>query len=155
MSLFDVTRYELPNANDVDLDETKYNIGVFLSAYFAARQRVGQPREPKLTASFSVIPPSTVKQSFEAESILISNEEAQEEFIHLHQLFIRGVAAVQHPFKPDIDKRRKNIFFKRFVNGMTIYECSMSLHISENLVKSESNVIIIQFASALELVAYK
>lgn len=155
MVLFDVTRYELPNANDVDFDETKHNIGVFLSTYLAARQRVGQPREPKMTASFSIVPPSTVKQSFEAESILISNEEAQEKFINLHQLFVRGVAAVQHPFKPDIDKRRKNIFFKRFVNGMTIYECAIALHISESLVKSESNVVIIQFASALELVAYK
>ncbi|HBI3722388.1 TPA: ArpU family transcriptional regulator, partial [Enterococcus faecalis] len=53
MVLFDVKKYETPDAKDVDMEQTKHNVSVFLSAYLAARCRVGQPREPKVTASFS------------------------------------------------------------------------------------------------------
>lgn len=52
MVLFDVKKYETPDAKDVDMEQTKHNVSVFLSAYLAARCRVGQPREPKVTVSF-------------------------------------------------------------------------------------------------------
>lgn len=80
MVLFDVKKYETPDAKDVDMEQTKHNVSVFLSAYLAARCRVGQPREPKVTASFSLVPPSTANNTFEAEQMLIQKEEAQEEF---------------------------------------------------------------------------
>ncbi|HBL1601993.1 TPA: ArpU family transcriptional regulator, partial [Enterococcus faecium] len=47
MVLFDVKKYETPSAKDVDMERTKHNVAVFLSAYLSARCRVGQPREPK------------------------------------------------------------------------------------------------------------
>lgn len=43
MVLFDVKKYETPEAKDVDMDRTKHNVGVFLSAYLSARCRIGQP----------------------------------------------------------------------------------------------------------------
>lgn len=155
MVLFDVSRYETPNPKDVDLEATKYNVSIFLSAYLPARSRVGQPREPKVTASFSLIPPTTVDCGFEAEQMLIQNEEAWEEFNYLDGLFTKGFTAIQHPFKPDITIRRKKIFIDRYIRGMTIYLTAQKNHISEDLVKQESSVIIVQFASALELVAFK
>ena len=53
MVLFDVKKYETPSAKDVDMDLTKHNVGVFLSAYLSARCRVGQPREPKVLCKSS------------------------------------------------------------------------------------------------------
>ena len=93
MSLFDIKKYSLPTQDEVDMVETRKNIGVFMSAYMSARGRVGQPREPKVTASYSLVPPSTANHTFEAESILIDQEEAQEEFIYLHSLFQIGRAS--------------------------------------------------------------
>lgn len=84
MVLFDVKKYETPEAKDVDMDRTKHNVGVFLSAYLSARCSIGQPREPKVTASYSLVPPSTANNTFEAERMMIEREEAQEEFEYLH-----------------------------------------------------------------------
>ncbi|HBL1599124.1 TPA: ArpU family transcriptional regulator, partial [Enterococcus faecium] len=75
MVLFDVKKYETPSAKDVDMERTKHNVAVFLSAYLSARCRVGQPREPKVTASYSLVPPSTADHIFEAERMLIDKEE--------------------------------------------------------------------------------
>ncbi|MFS0941925.1 ArpU family transcriptional regulator [Enterococcus thailandicus] len=155
MVLFDVSKYETPSAKDVDMERTKHNVSVFLSAYLSARCRIGQPREPKVTASFSLVPPSTANSTFEAEQILIDKEEAQEEFIYLHKLFIRGYSAIQHPHKPDVTERRKRIFYDRYINGNPIYLTAQRNIMSEESVKQESNMIIVQFASALELVAFK
>lgn len=155
MVLFDVKKYETPEAKDVDMERTKHNVAVFLSAYLSARCRVGQPREPKVTASYSLVPPSTANNTFEAERMMIEKEEAQEDFEYLHKLFIRGYSAIQHPHKPDITERRKKIFYDRYINGMSIYVTAQRNNTSEESVKAESNKIIIQFASSLELVAFK
>ncbi|HAZ0690386.1 TPA: ArpU family transcriptional regulator [Enterococcus faecium] len=155
MVLFDVKKYETPEAKDVDMDRTKHNVGVFLSAYLSARCRIGQPREPKVTASYSLVPPSTANNTFEAERMLIEREEAQEEFEYLHKLFVRGYSAIQHPHKPDVTERRKKIFYDRYINGLPIYVTAQRNNTSEESVKVESNRIIIQFASSLELVAFK
>ncbi len=155
MALFDVSKYEIPDPKNVDMDKTKHNVAVFLSAYQSARSRVGQPREPKVTSSFSLVPPSTRNANQgEAEQILIQNEEAQEEFTYLSDLFTKGFAAIQHPFKPDISQRRKGVFYDRYIKGMAIYLVAEKNHISEETVKQESITAIVQFASALELVIF-
>lgn len=151
MVLFDVSKYEVPSPKDVNLSATKHNVFVFLSAYLSSRSRVGQPREPKVTQSFSLIPPATNHNTFEAEQLLIESEEAKKEFIYLHKLFVKGYAAIQHPFKPEITERRKKIFYDRYIRGYSIYVTAQRNHISEDSVKLESNVVIVQFASALEL----
>lgn len=156
MVLFDVSKYEVPDPKSVDIEKTKYNVGVFLSAYLPARSRVGQPREPKVTSSFSLIPPSTANTNQgEAEEILIQNEEAKEEFDYLHNLFEKGFSVIQHPFKPEITTRRKRIFYDRYILGNSIYVTAQRLHISEDLVSQESTKSIIQFASALELLKFR
>ncbi|MGX7149045.1 ArpU family transcriptional regulator [Enterococcus ureasiticus] len=137
------------------MDRTRHNMGVFLSAYLSARCRVGQPREPKVTASFSLIPTSTVDSGHEAEQILIQQEEAREEFDYLHKLFIRGYATIQHPFKPDITERRKKIFYDRFISGYSVYVAAQRSNISEDLVSQELSKAMIQFTSALELVIFR
>lgn len=155
MVLFDVNKYTTPDLDKVDLVKTKENVGVFLSAYMAARERYGQPREPKVTASYSLVPPSTSDDTFEVERLLIEKEEAEQLFIELHSLFIRGYSAIQHPFKADITSRRKKIFMDRYVRGYPIFTVAERNHISEYIVSIESNRSIVQFASALELAEMK
>lgn len=155
MVLFDVSKYEVPDPQNVDIEKTKYNVGVFMSAYLAARCRVGQPREPKVTASFSLIPPSTVDSGAEAEQILIEKDEAAAEFEYLHDLFKKGYATIQHPFKPDISERRKKIFYDRYVSGLSVYVTAQRNIISEDTVSQEATKSIIQFASALELLIFR
>ena len=152
---FNTAMYEQMNVKKVDLVETRRRLGVFLSAYLSARTRVGQPREPKITSSFSLVPPSFSNQnSAQAEDILIQNEDAKEEFYYLNDLFERGFSTVQHPFKPEISNRRKQVFYDRYILGKSIYVVAQSNHISEETVKQDSIAALVQFSSALELVVF-
>ena len=156
MALFDVKKYETPSPENVDMERTKYNVGVFLSAYLSARTRVGQPREPKITSSFSLVPPSFSNQtSAQAEDILIQNEDAKEEFYYLNDLFERGFSTVQHPFKPEISNRRKQVFYDRYILGKSIYVVAQSNHISEETVKQDSIAALVQFCEALGILVLK
>lgn len=156
MPLFDVSKYEVPDPKNVDIDKTKYNVGVFMSAYLSARSRAEQPREPKITSSYSLVPPSFSGENYaEAEELLIQKEEALNEFKELHDLFVRGFSAIQHPFKPEIAERRKKIFYQRYLNGLSVYVTAERNHVSEDLVSQESSKAIIQFAAALELLEFR
>ncbi|MGL4695198.1 ArpU family transcriptional regulator [Enterococcus larvae] len=157
MTLFDVKKYEVPDPKNVNMDQTRYNVGVFLSAYLSARARCNQPREPKVTSSFSLVPPSAGSggNNAEAERLLIENEEAAEELTYLHKLFTMGYSAIQHPFKPDICERRKRVFYDRYIKGDAVYICAQRLNVSEDLVSQDASLAIIQFADALDLVEFR
>ena len=156
MTLFDVSKYETPKSNDVDMEKTKYNVGIFMNEYLSVRSRCMQPREPKVTSSFSLVPPTFSNENYgEAESLLIQKEEAMEEMIYLHGLFEKGFSAIQQAFKKDISDRRKKIFYDRYVLGYSLYVTSERHHVSEDTVFRESNKAIVQFASALELVEFR
>ncbi|CAI3252120.1 ArpU family transcriptional regulator [Enterococcus cecorum] len=155
MAKFDINKYKEVSEKEVDMKKTKHNLGIFLNAYFKARERVGMPREPKITATLSEIPVSSGRVSREAEDILIYNEQAKEELLELHELFIRGYSAIQHPFKPDIAMRRKKIFMDRFVRGYSVYVTAQRSNVSEDLVTAESNEAIAQFCNELDILEYK
>ena len=153
---FNIAMYEQIDIKKVDTVETKRKLGVFLSAYLSARTRVGQPREPKITSSFSLVPPSFSNQnSAQAEEILIQNEEAREELLYLHNLFSKGYSAIQHPFKPEIADRRKKIFYDRYVSGHSIYITAERYHISEDLVSQETSKALVQFCETLGILVLK
>lgn len=154
--LFDVKKYEVPSADQIDIEKTTYNVGVFLKTYKSARNRVGEPSEPKTTTTFSLVPPTFSNQfNSTVENIVISNEEAIEEFNHLHNLFKRGMAGIEHPFKPDVTIRRKKIFFNRYVKGESIEAISYQVNHHRNVVSEESIEALVQFANALELTIKK
>lgn len=153
MALFDVKKYETPNQKNVDMAKTRYNVGVFLGTYLTARSRVGQPREPKVTSTFALVPIfGSGTNTAAAEEMLIQQEEYEEEFLDLHKLFIRGYSAIQHPFKPEICERRKRIFYDRYINGYSVYVTAQRCMVSEDCVSQEAAIAIVQFAQALELV---
>lgn len=139
---------------DVDIDRTRYNMDVFLSAYLAVCCRVGQSREPKVTTSFSLILLITVDIGPEAEQMLIQ-EEAQEEFIYLHKLFVMGCVAIKHSFKPEISERSKKVFYDRSISGCSVYVTAERNNISEDLVLQQSSKALIQFSSSLELLEFR
>lgn len=155
MAKFDLNKYKKDNENEVDYHKTKDNLKIFLNAYFKVRERVGMPREPKITATLSEIPVSSGRISKEAEDILIYNEQAQEEFLELHDLYIKGYSAIQLPFSAERTERRKKIFCDRMVKGYTEYVTAERRFIAESLVRSELKQAIIQFCQELDIVEYK
>ncbi|MBO1306543.1 ArpU family transcriptional regulator [Enterococcus sp. 669A] len=152
---FDIAEFLCPEIKDVDIRSTKKNVGIFLSAYLAYRQRVGQPREPKVTASLSLTPISSNQVSKQAEEILIYNEEIKEKFLELHEQFVLGFSAIEHPFKPEISKRKKKIFYDRYILGYSVYVTAERNHVSEDLVSQESTKCIVQFAHAIGMIIAK
>lgn len=152
MSLFDVSKYEVPSDHDVDMVATRKNFQTFIRAYKSSRERVGQPRVPKVTQSFSLIPPSTAGgQSGQAERLLIQREDDLEAFIELHGLFVRGYCAISHPFKSEVTERRRQIFLLRYMQGFTTYEVMDLVPVGKDVIADESKEAMLQFSHALEL----
>lgn len=155
MAKFDINKYKEVSEKEVDMKKTKRNLGIFLNAYFKARERAGQPREPKVTATLSEIPVSSGRVSREAEDILIYNEQAKEEFLELHDLYIKGYSAIQVPFSADRTERRKKIFYDNMIRGYSQVKTALRHYTSEDSVQKEIRKAIIQFCQELEIVEYK
>ena len=155
MAKFDLNKYKKDNEKEVDYHKTKDNLKVFLSAYLKARERVGMPREPKITATLSEIPVSSGRISKEAEDILIYNEQAKEEFLELHDLYIKGYSAIQVPFSAERTERRKKIFYDNMIRGYSQVKTALRHYISEDSVQKEIRKAIIQFCQELDIVEYK
>lgn len=155
MGKFDINKYKEVNDKEVDMKKTKRNLGIFLNAYFRARERVGQPREPKVTATLSDIPVSSGRVSKEAEDILIQNEQAKEEFLELHDLYIKGYSAIQVPFSAERTERRKMIFHDNMIRGYSQVKTAFRHYTSEDSVQKEIRKAIIQFCQELDIVEYK
>jgi ArpU family phage transcriptional regulator len=156
MSLFDVSKYEVPDNKDVDMLLTRKNFETFIRAYKNSREKVGQPRVPKVTQSFSLIPPSTVgNNTGEAERLLIQREDDLEEFRELHQLFAKGFAVISHPFKAEITERRRQIFILRYLQGFTVNEILDLIPTSKDIITDESREAMLQFSHELKLVVEK
>lgn len=156
MELFDLElldKYESPDPSAVDMRETRKRVELFFKAYFEARCRAGQPREPKITASFSDCPPASSNENkAEAESILIYNDEARAEFEYWENLYQKGLSGIQKPLSPEITQRRKKIFTDRYVYGYSIYETAKRSNTCESMVKKETAKAVIQFTSTLDIV---
>ena len=155
MAGFDLNKYSKEYEKKVDMKKTKKNLSIFLNAYFRVRERAGQPREPKLSVILSEVPVSSGRVSKEAEDILIYNEQVKEEFLELHDLYIKGYSAIQVPFSAERTERRKKIFYDRMVKGYTEYVTAERRFIAESLVRSELKQAIIQFCQELDIVEYK
>ena len=155
MAKFDINKYKEVSEKEVDMKKTKRNLGIFLNAYFRARERVGQPREPKTTATLSDIPVSSGRISKEAEDILIYNEQVKEEFLELHDLYIKGYSAIQVPFSAERTERRKKIFYDNMIRGYSQVKTALRHYTSEDSVQKEIRKAIIQFCQELDIVEYK
>jgi ArpU family phage transcriptional regulator len=156
MALFDVSKYEVPRTDEIDMSTTKTNFEAFLRAYKNSREKIGQPRIPKTTQSFSLIPPSTANSgSGEAERLLIQREDDLAEFNELHQLFARGFAGISHPIKVDITERRRQIFILRYLQGFSVSEILDLVPLGKDIVTEESKEAMIQFCFELQLIVKK
>ena len=155
MAKFDLNKYKKDNEKEVDYPKTKDNLKIFLNAYFKARERVGMPREPKITATLSEIPVSSGSISKEAEDILIYNEQAKEEFLELHDLYIKGYSAIQVPNSEERTKRRKKIFCDNMIRGCAQFVLAQKYYISEYTANRELRESVIQFCQELDIVEYK
>lgn len=152
---FDLDKYRQPKVDEIDWPATRANFKVFLVAYRRAREKVGQPPTPKVTQSFTLVPPSmTNSRSVEAERMLIRKEEDLEEFNELHGLFMDGYAAI-NTVNPERSERRKKIFFLRYLHGLLVEEISERLFIGRDLISQESKKAIRQFCNELELTVMK
>ena len=152
---FDLDKYRQPKVDEIDWPATRANFKVFLVAYRRAREKVGQPPTPKVTQSFTLVPPSTANpRSGEAERMMIRKEEDLEEFNELHGLFMDGYAAI-NTVNPERSERRKKIFLLRYLQGMLTVDISERLFVGPDLIAQESKEAIRQFCNELELTVMK
>lgn len=152
---FDISKFQFPNENEIDFKATRFNLQTFLAVYQSARERVNQPRIPKITQSFNLVPYySNLPEAEEAEQILLQKERDQEEFQKLHELFTRGYFSIFH-LNPEKTERRRSIFFLRYLSGVCAIDVQERLFVGKDIVTKESKQAIIQFCNELGLIVFK
>lgn len=152
--IFDPSKYTGEKQGKINLAATKRNFFQFVQIYQSARERVGFSMIPKVTQSFSIVPPSkNSNRSGEAETLLINQESALEAFEELHGLFLDGYLAIIHS-NPEKTVRRRSIFFLRYFEGILCANITERLYVSKDIVSDESKAALIQFCNKLGLTIY-
>lgn len=127
---FDLKKYK--RSLNVDPEATKENVKLFLEVYRTARSKAGIYSDPEVNAVMNKV------------------ENDQTDFKNLHQLYINGMAAVEHtnPAKTD---RRKQLFYLRYVLGYSVDTTAMQLSCCRSLLYEETAAAVAQFAEALNI----
>lgn len=155
MTLFDIQKYQIPNLKDVDMKQTKKNFEIFMTAYGAAREKVGKSRMPSITQSYHMETANSDKESTsKAEGFLIEREKFMPEYKELHSIFGLGYLAISNPLKQDGTERRRQIFVLRYVYGIGIQEISERTYLGKTAIVEESQLALMQFCKATELLVY-
>ncbi|OQO89241.1 hypothetical protein BH739_01315 [Enterococcus casseliflavus] len=147
--LFDVKKYELPHDDEVDWLQTKTNLGIFLGRYKTVREKMKLPVSPKLSERYFLGHDERVTENNHLF------EESYQEFEQIHGIFISGMLAIVHPFKPEVSDRRRKVFILRYMYGFSIPLVSDRIHYQKNIIVDDSKMAILQFTAATELLCLK
>ncbi|WP_321382979.1 transcriptional regulator, ArpU family protein [uncultured Enterococcus sp.] len=153
MRLFDIKKYERPTMDQVSWSETKESVGIFLSAYKIARERVGLSMLPKLTMSYALT--NEENQEVLTNEDLDPYESFRDTFLQLNEYFIMGYSSIMHPYRPEVTDRRRKVFMLRYVYGLSVSSVSERIHYQKNIIVDESKEAMIQFAQSLDLLIMK
>lgn len=117
MKAFNIAQYEQPEFESIDWQKTKYNVGVFLTAYKKARERVGQPACPRRTMEYSLLNKEVIQNEG-----LNDYEEFRHEFIRLNKLFVLGYTSIMHAHYPEITEREVSALYKESQREITLFD---------------------------------
>lgn len=156
MALFDVSKYETPNSEDVDIKATRKNFEIFMTAYGAVREKVGKNRIPKMTQSFGPISSSPHREySGDAERFMIEREEFMPEYQELHSIFGTGYLSISNPLRAGGTDRRRQMFMLRYIYGLSIQDISENTYLGKTIIVEESQMGFIQFCDKTGLLILK
>lgn len=153
MRLFDIEKYELPTVDQINWKETKKTVGVFLSAYKTARERVGLPVFPKLTSGYHLN--NEEMRRIQEMDALNGYEDYRAEFLRLNQLFILGYSSIMNPYRPEVTERSRSVFMLRYLYGLSVPLISERINYQKNIIIDDSKQSMVQFSQALNLLVPK
>ena len=155
MTLFNIHKYQLPSLSDVNMKMTKKNFETFMTAYGAAREKVGESRLPKISQPFGAKSAAMHReQASDAEKFLIAKEQFMPEYRELHSIFGLGYLAISNPLRQGGTERRREIFMLRYVYGIGVQEISERTYLGKTAIVEECQQGFLQFCHATELIAY-
>lgn len=155
MARFDINKYKVPQAADVDLKATRQNFEIFMNAYGSAREKVGKNRMPKMTQSFSPMAMTPHREySGDAERFLIEREMYLPDYEELHQIFAKGYLSINNNGEEKTNRRRQ-VFMLRYIHGINVQEIADMKYLSKTTIVEESKIGLIQFCNATDLLITK
>lgn len=140
---------------NINVEKTKENFGVFISAYWSARGFV--KRSMQVTIQELIDEPLADIENYSDDSF--PRKIDVKEFNYLHQLYVEGFNRIAIPSSLKNSKerteRRRNIFHDSYIVRLRDAELAEKYSISLVTVKREQGEAIIQFCEYLEIVAIK
>lgn len=155
MALFDVTKYQIPKADQVDMRLSRENFEIFMTEYGAVREKVGKNRMPKMTQSFGPAASSPFREySGDAERFMIERDEFMPEYKELHSIFGQGYLAISNPLREGGTDRRRQLFMLRYIYGLSVQQICDQTYAGRTFVSDESQKGFIQFCDKVGLLVY-
>ena len=140
---------------NINVEKTKENFGVFISAYWNARNFVR--RSMKASIKEFINEPLADIENYSDDAL--PRKIDAKEFNYLHQLYIEGFnrIAISSSLRNSKErtKRRRGIFHDSYIVRLRDAELAEKYSISLVTVKKEQEYAIIQFCEYLEIVAIK
>lgn len=140
---------------NVNVEKTKENFGVFILAYWTARQSIRRPM--KVTIQQLINEPLADIENYSDDAL--PRKIDAKEFNYLHQLYVEGFKFIAIPSSlknsKERTKRRRGIFHDSYIVRLRDAELAEKYSISLETVKREQGDAIIQFCEALEIVVIK
>lgn len=140
---------------NVNVEKTKENFGVFILAYWTARQSIRRSME--VTTQQLINEPLADIENYSDDAL--PRKIDAKEFNYLHQLYVEGFNCIAIPSSlknsKERTKRRRNIFHDSYIVRLRDAELAEKYSISLETVKREQGDAIIQFCEYLEIVVIK
>ena len=140
---------------DVNIEKTKENFGVFILAYWSARDFV--KRSMQVTIQELINEPLADIENYSDDSF--PRKTDAKEFNYLHRLYVEGFNCIALPSSlknsKERTKRRRNIFHDSYIVRLRDAELAEKYSINLPVVNREKNKAIIQFCEYLEIVVIK
>lgn len=148
--LSELEEYRETQPSDLDMRRTAKNIEMLVTAYKREAVKAGLRASPKVTPSYSIMPPSFGNDFHSStETAALDNIEKFEKVDYFVSKINQGLQRIDCVLDPDRRARRRVIFVDKFVSGNSKVEILDKLKIEHTTYHIELNMAIVHFACEL------
>lgn len=148
--MIELENYKEIRPSDLNMRKTVKNVELLITAYKQEAIKAGVRAAPKVTASYSIVPP-TYGNDFHSttESAALDNIEKFEKMEYFVKKINQGLERIECVLDPERRERRKVIFVDKFIIGSNKTRIMEKLMIEHTTYHMELNMAVTDFACEL------
>ncbi|ADH03075.1 transcriptional activator [Brochothrix phage NF5] len=147
-----IQEYRAVQPDDLNMTATKRNVIDLIYAYEVEVHRAGGKVQPKVTPSYSIMPPSFGNGFYSStESSALDNLEKHEMVELFFNKITLGLNSIDCVLDADRKGRRRKMFVMRYIQSKSRQQIMEELAIEKTAYHEDMNMAVTQFAYELGL----